>query len=121
MMVLETTERNQSAILWTIAGHDNYGDVTLNDPIEIKVRWEHKQSEQLVPDGSKISVVAEVVVDRDIDLESILWLGTLADLPTTPTELKQVIFSRKIPDIKGRHYRRVVSLMVYSNSLPELA
>ena len=118
---MESSDLHQKAVLYTLSDRDNYGRVTLNAGKEISVRWENKQSEVLDSQGVSIATDTVVYVNQDIDIGSILWLGKKIDLPSTPTELKQVISSQKIPDVKNRAFRRRLMLMKYSDDLPDLA
>lgn len=120
-MSLETTARHQKAVLWAFNSYDNYGDVKVDAAVQITVRWRTGQKEALDADGNTIALDSTVVVDQVIAVGSIMWLGALKDLPDTPTNLRQVVDYKGIPDIKGRNFRRVVSLMKYSNELPTLA
>lgn len=120
-MVMEDSDLHQKAVLCSVAGRDNYGKVTRNAAVEINVRWEEKRAEQLNAEGVVIAVDAVVIVDRDISIGSILWLGALADFSSSSASLKQVISFKKIPDIKNRAHRRRVEVMKYSDALPALA
>lgn len=120
-MPIETSELNQRAVLWAAVGrYDNEGNVLLEDPIEIPVRWEEALEEAVDPLGNTIAVDALAVVDQTIAVDSVMWLGELIDLPNTPTNLKQVSTFGNIPDIKSRHFRKTVSLIRYSNTLPTI-
>ena len=117
----ETTSRHQKAVLWAASGFDDNADVKVLDRVEISVRWEEKDIETLDPAGNTIAAEAMVVVNQDIAVGSIMWLGELEDVADPPVNLWTVIKFNKIPDIKGRAYRRTVMLMRHSNELPELA
>lgn len=121
MPPLETSDRKQKAVLWAANGFDNHGDVKVDAAAEIDVRWEEGQKEALDSLGNRIAIEATVVVDREIIIGSIMWLGEKADLATPPVNLKQVAIYSRTPDLKNRKIRRVVLLRKYSNELPELA
>jgi len=118
---METSELNQKAVLYVLAGRDNYGKATVNAGIEISVRWENKQAEVLDSQGTLVGTDTVVYVDRDVTIGSVLWLGKLINLPSVPTELKEVISYQKIPDVKNRAFRRKLLCMKYSDSLPTIA
>ena len=120
-MAMETSSLKQKALLWAANGVDNYGDVKVDAAIEIDVRWEDRREETVDANGKTIAVDATVYVDRVIPVLSIMWLGTLRTVADPPVNLNQVLVSGSIPDVKGRHYRRWVKLMRYSNELPALA
>lgn len=117
----ETTSRHQKAVLWAASGFDDNGKVKVAAAVEINVRREEKRTETLDPTGNTIAADATVVVNQDIVVGSIMWLGELEDVADPPVNLWAVIDFNKIPDIKGRAYRRTVMLMRHSNELPELA
>jgi len=117
----ETVNRHQKAVLWAANGYDTYGDIKVSANVEIDVRWEEKRREILDPQGNSITIEAEIVVDRDITIGSIMWLGNKVDLATPPVDLKQVVAFNKTPDIKGLNYRRTVSVIRFSNELPTIA
>ncbi len=120
-MSLESTSRHQKAVLWAANGVDDYGEPKVDAAVEITVRWEEGLQEAVDPNGNTIAVDAVVVVDQAIVVGSIMWLGEKEDLATPPVDLKQVVSFNKIPDIKGRNFRRTVGLIRYSNELPALA
>lgn len=120
MPPLETCRLHQKAVLWAFVGNDNYGDVTVSAAVEIDVRWETGNRESLDAQGNSIGINSVAVVDRVIAVGSIMWLGNLADIATPPVNLRQVSDNSEIPDLKSRKFRRVVSLVKYSNELPTI-
>jgi len=118
---LETLSRRQKAVLWEYDSVDSHGRPLLKAAREITVRWDRTQHEGTDPLGNTITLDCALVVNEDIPVNSVMWLGALADLPGTPTELKKVALAGKVPDIKGRQYYRTVSLVRYSDTLPDLA
>lgn len=121
MPALEKLFRHQKAVLWEASGKDDYGEVTVDAAAEITVRWAERRREGVDPQGNTIAIDATAVVDREIAVGSIMWLGALVDLPTPLTDLNQVVNYNSIPDIKGREFYRTVSLIKYGNTLPVLA
>ena len=117
----ETTSRHQKAVYWEANGFDDNGEPKVDAAVDLVVRWEQKRGEALNAQGNTIASDATVVVNRDIVVGSIMWLGILDDVASPPVDLWQVIDFSRIPDVKGRVDRRVVLLMRYSNELPELA
>lgn len=117
-MSLETSDRNQKAVYWAASGTDMFGNRTVSSPIELKVRWESK-TQEITNSGSEIVASdAFVVVDRDIEEGSILWLGKLSSVPSPVTNLKKVVAFSSIPDVKGKNFRRVAYLAKHGDSLP---
>jgi len=119
MPVLEESDLHEYAVLWSAGGVDDYGNPTVSAPVEIPCRWLIGMRESLDAEGNIIGVSDTVIVDRAIPIGSILWKGRLKDLPSSPTDLKQVIEYRETPDVKGRKRRRMVLLSRYSDQLPE--
>lgn len=96
-------------MLWPLAvGANNYGEDRVGAPEEIMARWEY---------GSHDS---NVFVDRQIDLGSILWRGTLADYEASsalPSGLVQVVEYMEVPDIKNQRAERSVLVKKWMNRL----
>jgi hypothetical protein len=123
MPPIETDERNQAAVLWPAAAPDAYGRAQVGDPVELDVRWEWRLSEMTDPEGSRITVDATVVVDRDVPIHSLMGLGELADWDATGTgpgdfDRMEVVARRITPDIDGREIRRTLGLRRYRSSNP---
>ncbi len=122
-MSLENSSRHQKAVLWAASaanGVHDYGVPKVSAKVQILVRWEERRQEAVDPDGNTIAVDIVAVVDQDIVIGSILWLGDIDDVATPPVDLKQVVTFSKPPDIKSRNFRRVVGLIRHSNKLPTL-
>lgn len=80
-----TRNLRQHAVYWGSPVEDGYGGVSYADPIQISCRWEDKQQiigtitgNQIV--GFQNMSRAIVYVDRDLDVDGFLMLGTLDDL-----------------------------------------
>ena len=118
MPAIETDCLTQEAVLLAKTGHDLYGKATVAAAVEIKVRWESKEEMVPTPDGSVVSLMATVVVDRAIEKGSVMWLGKLINFSSPYTNLHEVWASKSVPDIKGRVSRRVVQLIRFTDKLP---
>ena len=70
----------QTCVFWGSPNEDGYGGQTWADPIEIACRWEDKEQLIRQDDGIEISSRAIVYVLQDVDLEGMMYLGTLDDL-----------------------------------------
>jgi hypothetical protein len=114
----EVRALNDYAVLWAAGVTDGYGRSKVLAPIEIKVRWEGSIAESTSSQDTVQSQPAEVFVDREVTIGSILWHGRLANLPESPTGLKEVTGYEVTPDIKNRFMQRTVTLTRYSDSLP---
>lgn len=119
MPPLETFDRRQYAVLWPAGDPDEFGEITRGTAVEIKVRWTYTAKEGVSANGQPISIDAEVVVDRDIDLGSQMWLGRLADFDEdeSDNEILYVANLKKATDLKNRFTRRVLQLTRSKNSL----
>lgn len=116
MPSIETFHRHQKAVLWTRAGTTEFNEPAFSTPIELDVRWEWTQEESLDEAGSPIIVEAMVVVDREIQEGSLMWLGELEDWYGTGSAgdddyRMRVLRYNEVPDLKGRNYRRTVALV----------
>lgn len=122
MPVLERAMRHQIAVLWAVAGTDNYGNATVYSPVEVQVRWNENQQLQAESQSESEKDSGEVVVDRDIEVGSLMRLGTLADISgdSSPDGLCRVTSFRGTPDVKGRRSERIVSLSRYKGTLPTI-
>lgn len=118
MPSLETKDRRQAALLFARTGSDDYGEPTVAEPIEIRVRWNTKRTEVQDANGSTIALDAVVVVDRVISIGSRMWLGEEADWYGTGSgtdesqdqEMHVVRTYDEVKDVKARHTRRTVGL-----------
>jgi hypothetical protein len=123
MPAVELASRRQKAVYWACTGHDGYGEPVLAAPIELDVRWVARQTEMVSADGNVVGLDATAVVDRDIPIDSILWLGTLATFygvgsAGSPSGLMVVKAFNSALDIKARVSKRSVGMMRYKDRLP---
>ena len=107
----------QKTTYLAISGRERSGRPTVSTAVQINTRWEEKSEELLKTDGTTIEVVSVVIVDQDITEGSIMWQGALVDFASPYSDLRQVYSFSKIPDIKGRNFRRVCKLTRYSKQL----
>jgi hypothetical protein len=118
MPTVERVGLTQRAVMWAPSGVDNYGNTRVSSPVEILCGWPQVKTKPGNAQSDAVSRTEQLAVDRDIAIGSILWLGSLADLPDTPESLREVVSVTKTPDIKGRQFRYTVGLAAFSNSLP---
>lgn len=123
---MESDNLEQTALLWEAVGVDDFGVITVSaTPVEVNVRWNETKGESSSSQQSPISKTPDVIVDRDIPIGSIMWLGGFLDVEGTGTSttpegnFKQVTKFSKIPDIKGDSYFRSVGLTHFGDLLPE--
>src|SRR5665213_596757 len=111
----------QRAVLFPFVGvYDAFGQPTLGVPVEIPVRWITKRREILDKHGNTIALDASADVAQTIKVDSVIWLGTLANWNGTgsglpDTELMMVKSYDETPDGKGRSLKRNIGMMRYRN------
>lgn len=118
MPALEVHDCHQDAVLWVRTGQNRYGRPITANPVGVKVRWIWTKKEVTDSTGNTVAIDAVAVVKQSIAIGSLMWLGKLADLPTPPVDVMQVISAPETSDIKNRFVRRTVNLARYSDSLP---
>lgn len=122
MPALESMDLYQTAVVWPAQGFDPYSEVKVGDPYETQVRWNDAQAEALDPQGNTVALDATVIVDVDIPIESIMFLGEIADYNAVAgqpgVKLMQVKTFNNVYDLKCRFQRRQAGLMRYRASLP---
>ena len=116
----ERTGRKQKAVYWApLTTSTSTGRKKVSSSkVQIDVRWEAGQQEALDGQGETIRLDAAVKVYQDVAIGGLMWLGALTALPTTPTNLYEVIMFDKIPNTKGTVYERWAGLQRYSDTLP---
>jgi len=67
-------------VYWGSPQDDGYGGKVFANAKELAVRWEDKEQLIRQDDGIEISSRAIVYVLQDVDLEGMMYLGTLDDL-----------------------------------------
>ena len=128
MPPLETSDRWQTATLWEYVGKDRFGQPKVSStPRELDVRWNTTRRLVLAPDGNRVSLEAEAVVNRKVGIGSVLFNGDLTDWTGTgsgsageESELWEVVTYDETPDLKGRNLRREIGLKKYRDTLPTL-
>ena len=121
MPQLEVSDLGQKAVLWAFSSYNKAGDPVVSAAVEIDVRWQAKRKQVIDALGNPIILEAQVAVDREIAVNSILWKGELDDAPDPPTNLFQVVAYNEVPDVSFKSTRRVVDLTRYSDTLPTTA
>lgn len=102
----------QRAVYWEPLGAGADGQQTYGPPIEIKVRWTEMTTEFITDQhgGQRLSN-ALVMVDRDVKITGILWLGKFKDLlfPDDPYRNEGALEIRqwtKIPTANAKAFYR---------------
>lgn len=127
----EVSALEQDACLWPFVSCDAHGGPVVDTMVELNaqdrqgVRWKWTRSEMLDPQRNTVSVDATVIVNRDVPIDSLMWLGSAADLAGTagpqdqwPSGLCQVKTSMWTLDVKGRVARRTLGVVRFRGNLP---
>ncbi len=123
MPPLEETDLNQTIVVWPRAGFDRFNVPVVGLPRQMPCRWIDSRKEVVDPQSSNERRDATAIVLQEVARESLVWLGSLDDLPGTGTSAADVPTSDLYvvtgydgtPDIKGRFVRRSLTLMRYSD------
>lgn len=111
-------QRKQKAVYWAFSDFGTDGEPNVSIPVELDVRWEHGLSQEINPNTTPVAVDATVWVDRSIAVHSVMYKGSLEDLPDTPDEIWEVVGYAEIPDVSGRRPERAVFVRKFADSLP---
>ena len=105
----------QAAVYWAVRGLDDFGRPTYEYPIEIDCRWEDTVEEFVTPEGDQEVSKAKLIVDRDLVLKGVVFLGELdstvdVDDPKANDGAWEIRSVLQTPDFKGRRFLREVYL-----------
>ena len=116
----ETSSAFGDITYWAENGWDDEGDIKVSAAVAIKGRLIHGKREGQTGLTSEVATDATLTdLDQDLKVNSIIWEGHPDDY-STAENLFQVVEFRKVPDIKGRNYRRSAFLMRWKNELPSI-
>lgn len=77
-MLNHTRNMREDATYWAPLPPDRYGKMTFAAPVAVKVRWERKAVVFRSNEGVELTSVAVVYVDRPVQAQGQLLLGTSA-------------------------------------------
>lgn len=126
MPVLETMDLKTPMVLWMLSSRDSHGEILISPPVNLLARFVRRRSIGLDREGNPISLDAQAALDRDVILDSIIWEGTIATLPsdsnfTIDKSLYAVSNRSTAEDIKYARFKRYeYGLIRYKGSLPAL-
>lgn len=116
--IIRAQERvlKHSAVYWGVKNFETaHGRPSYEPPIEIKCRWTDS-AEQYIDDSGHVHISnAVVMVDRDLDIQGVLWLGKLRDVLNEAVPLEnegayEVKRRKRLANKKGNKYFREVFL-----------
>ena len=110
----------QKAMWWSVTGKDRNNNTTLAAGVEIDTRWERGNKESVDRANTTVAFDSTVILDRDVEVGDMMRLGAQVDTPDPPDNIREVMDFQKIPDIKGRNFRRIALLVKHSGTLPQL-
>ena len=73
---------NEIAVYWGDPQSNGRGGYAYDDPIEVQCRWKDEQQLFGSADGLQLVSKAVVYLMEDVDMDGLLYLGTLDDLET---------------------------------------
>jgi len=106
----------QKAVYWppgseSTAGlnYDDYGQPLYAQAVELNCRWDDGDEEIVMADGTRDLSRAQVIVDRDVSVRGVLFLGELTDVSDldNPKENEGAWEIRRVdknPDIDGEDF-----------------
>lgn len=104
---------NDTIVYWGSPTNDGYGSFTYAEPIEITGRWVNGTELVTSTDGKEIVSTAQVQVDRDLEEDGYLYLGSLESYMDDPKDLDGAYVIKKVmktPTVKHDAYYREVYL-----------
>lgn len=113
-------------VLWVLSSRDSHGEILLSSPVNVMARFVRRRNIGLDREGNPISLDAQAALDRDVILDSIMWEGTIATLPTNgiftiDSPLYAVSNRSTAEDIKYARFKRYeYGLIRYKGLLPAL-
>lgn len=121
MPPIERHDLRQTAVLWEWNSEDVHGEPLVELPIEVKVRWVWQTRQVQAANGNNITTSATVIVNRDIPINSLMWLGTKqAYDETTEDTVMQVVSQGSTTDLKARHTRYEYGLAFFRGVISEI-
>lgn len=118
----ESAYRMQKAVLWEKVGDDKAGEPLVSAGVELEVRWNSIYREVHDPLGNIIALLALVVVDQPVAIDSIMWKGELVDWVDNGSQvLLQVATYKETADLKGRDVRYTLGLSRFRGTLPTIS
>lgn len=114
-MSLITRVLVQDAVYWPPVSNDDQGQPVYGDPVGIKCRWTDSVEEVLMPNGRTVRTLADLMVDRDVELGGVMRQGLVEDLddPQSPfgnSGVGEIVKFDKLPNRRATEFLRTVKL-----------
>ena len=112
-MSVITRMRKQVGVYWQFKAYDLAGNPTLYPPVPFQCRWVDEQTNYSDKNGEQRISKATVYVDRDMPLDSFIFLGAMANAPQYPKDVVGAVQIRsfsKTPNFKNTEYLRVAKV-----------
>lgn len=111
-MALLDRMRKQKAVYWERTGADGNGAPVYAGPRELRVRWENRHKEYVLPSGEKYVSNARVFAGEELVMGSLLWEGELdavlyIDDPRRNANAREIVLFDSIPNLKATDKLRV--------------
>jgi len=105
----------QRCVYWAPSTLDDFGKPTWHTPVEIDCRWTDEIEEFINPLGERELSRAKLIVDRDLEIKGVVWLGELVDVvdaivPKNNPNAWEILQTKKTPNFRGNKYLRQVYL-----------
>jgi hypothetical protein len=116
---------DRPAVLYKLVGYDAAGDMVWENPIQIEIRFISDQADEIAGREGPADITA--VVDREVPVDSKIWMGDIEDLPSTKAQLEsvtnplmRVVTYSETPDAKDRVAFRTIGLKRYREIIPNV-
>lgn len=127
MPPMEVANLIHYGVVWLVNGTDDNGNPTydVDNPVEIRCRFEWKRSESLDAKGDVIALDGKVAVPIAVEPLSLIWQGRLVDWPGTTSaateeDIMRVVTVAEVASQDGKQTRRVLGLQFFmSGPLPQ--
>jgi hypothetical protein len=102
----------QRAVYWTPLGQDpQTGVMQFDEAIEVKCRWVDDNQLFINANGEEAVSKCLVMVDRDMEIGGVLWLGNLVDLEDQDEPMENeganiIQGWKKVPDVAAKKFVR---------------
>jgi hypothetical protein len=110
-------------VYWPFLRWDRYRNPIVDSPVELPCRWNNTRRVVVDGKGNTIAIDAEIILDQDILVHSLVWRGKLIDWLSSGSGAAQVDTSLMIvkmyeptEDLKGREVFHNAMLMRYKHT-----